>query len=154
MTTDLTFDECERILLAAHYGHLGCVHDGHPYVIPVTYVYKNTYLYSHTREGKKIDIMRKNPDICIQVEQVRAGNDWDSVICWGDFEEVTDHEEIREIHAMLADQYARIQEKTRLKPVSPLIENLSQIPDASAPKDVVYRLNIRKTTGKAQRPGR
>lgn len=151
MLIDLNFDECEEILLAGHYGHLGCIADGMPHVLPVTYVYKYGYLFSHTYEGEKIEIMRKNPNICIQVERVRAADDWESVICWGTFKEVTDHERLHEINLLLAQQYAKVRESGEA-PVMPLVSSLHEMEDPSGPKHVVYMLDIAKTTGKAQRP--
>ena len=149
---DLNPDECEELLQAGHYGHLGCGAEGDIYVLPITYIYRDKSLYSHTSEGQKINIMRKNPRVCVQFEKVRTGNDWESVICWGRFEEVTDPEQIKEIHLALAQQYGRIaMEGGNQSIVSPLITDLGQV-DKTKPADVIYRIAIEHMTGKAQRP--
>lgn len=147
MRTTLTFDQCEAVLLSRHYGHLGCSDDTIPYVFPVTYVYKNGYLYSHTYEGTKIDILRKNPQICLQVEFVKSGYEWESVMSHGVFEEVTDHAERHEIELMLADQYAAISLNEKVVPVSPVLTNLHRETIDVLKKSIVYRINVKQTTG-------
>lgn len=146
MRISLTFDECEHLLRSEHYGHLGCCKDSEPFVFPVTYAYRNGYLYSHTREGSKIDMLRKNPHVCLQVESVQTGYDWESVMCHGTFEELTDANERHEVELMLADQYAAISLKEGKIPVSPVtdmhretVEDLKQ--------SVIYRIDIKSTTG-------
>jgi uncharacterized protein len=40
--------------------------DGKPYVIPMNFGYRDGTVYLHgAQEGKKIGILRKNPDVCI-----------------------------------------------------------------------------------------
>jgi len=38
----------------------------------------------------KIDMMRKNPEVCFQTDMIENLSDWESVIAWGRFEEITD----------------------------------------------------------------
>jgi uncharacterized protein len=41
-----------------------------PYLAPMNFGFDGTYLYFHAaRQGQKIDILRKNPRICIEFEQ-------------------------------------------------------------------------------------
>lgn len=153
MRIDLTFEQCEGVLKKEHYGHLGCCMDGEPYVVPVTYVYEYGYLYSFTHDGQKIDMMRKHPNVCLQVESVRSGYDWESVICWGKFEEITDEKEKHDVQMLLADQYAAVTTgKNEDIPVSPLIQELNKQKKDDVKKSVIYRINIQKTTGKAEKP--
>lgn len=90
MPTDLTKEECEQVLVSNVYAHFGCVDGDEAYVVPITYVYRDGYIYSYTHDGRKIEIVRKNPKVCVQVEQVESGSAWRSVMCWGLFEEVAD----------------------------------------------------------------
>jgi nitroimidazol reductase NimA-like FMN-containing flavoprotein (pyridoxamine 5'-phosphate oxidase superfamily) len=74
-------------------GRIGC-HDGDlVYVVPISYAYDGEYVYFHSYEGKKIDIMRKNPKICFQIDEMKDMANWKSVIAWGEFEELNDYEE-------------------------------------------------------------
>ncbi len=152
MRTDLTFDECEEILESQHYGHLACAEDGQPFLYPITYVYKYGYIYSHTEVGTKINIFRKNPKLCFQVERVQSGFEWESVMCMGTYEEITDANEMYDIHMLLADSYAATSIKEGKVPVSPLLTELKKQKAEEIKKHVIYRINIQKTTGKAERP--
>ena len=60
--------DIERILSSASLCHLSMVDDGKPYVVPMNFGYANGALYFHSApEGRKIDVMRKNPDVCFSV---------------------------------------------------------------------------------------
>jgi uncharacterized protein len=148
MHNDLTSDRCEEILAANHYAHLGCSDDGQPYVVPVTYTYRDNYIYGVTQEGLKVDIMRKNPRVCVQIEQVE-NDKWESVVCQGIFEEITDGEEVQNVKLLLAEDYGSSLLKKGKGHVSPMVENLhkqqSHIQDAT----VVYRIKANHLTGKA-----
>ena len=47
--------------------YLGMVdHQGMPYVLPFNFGYENGIIYLHSaREGKKIDILKENPAVCV-----------------------------------------------------------------------------------------
>ena len=49
--------------------HLG-LHDGqYPYVVPMSYGYRDGRIYVHcAREGRKVDILRKNDRVCVEVD--------------------------------------------------------------------------------------
>src|SRR3989338_104966 len=108
MKIDLPQHRCEEILAANHYGHLGCCDDGEPYVLPVTYVYRDGFLYGFSEEGHKVEILRKNPKLCLQVERVESGLEWESVLCWGLFEEVTDAASIQAVKLLFGQQHGEI----------------------------------------------
>jgi nitroimidazol reductase NimA-like FMN-containing flavoprotein (pyridoxamine 5'-phosphate oxidase superfamily) len=90
MSRSLTDLEIRQLLQNQHYGHISCCTDPtRPYVIPVTYVYKDNVIYCHSFIGKKIEIMREQPSVCFQVEELISDTSWQSAICWGDFKELT-----------------------------------------------------------------
>lgn len=150
MITELDPSSCERLLADNHYGHLG-FHDGmEPHVLPVTYVFMDGYVYGYTLPGEKVEILRKHPHVCLQVERVETGYEWDSVACWGEFEEVTDPVELKDIRGMLADEHGEILLKEGKAPVSPLIKHLSD--RDGAPSGITYRVKIRRMTGRSERP--
>src|SRR3954471_3529287 len=74
-------------------GRIGCHADGKTYVVPVSYAYDGQYIYVHTQEGLKVDIMRKNPKVCFQIDMFHDMSNWQSVIAWGEFEELTERKE-------------------------------------------------------------
>lgn len=90
MMGKLNTEEIENLLKHAVLGRIGC-NDGHvTYVVPISYAYDGKYIYCHTYEGKKIDILRKNPSVCFEVEHIPDMGNWQSAITHGLFEELTD----------------------------------------------------------------
>ena len=62
-------EEIDSILERATVCRLGMCTDGEPYVVPLNFGHKNGRLYFHSAtEGKKLDILRKNPRICFEVD--------------------------------------------------------------------------------------
>lgn len=69
-------NQIQEILDTCSYLHLGLVDDGMPYVVPLNYgVTKDEsdghyVLYLHgAHEGRKLDIIRKNPNCCFTMER-------------------------------------------------------------------------------------
>lgn len=93
MLGDLHTQEIEDVLQNQLVGRIGCSADGETYVVPISYAYDGNYIYCHTKEGKKTNIMRKNPKVCFQVEEMRDMANWRSVIIQGEFEELTKKED-------------------------------------------------------------
>jgi nitroimidazol reductase NimA-like FMN-containing flavoprotein (pyridoxamine 5'-phosphate oxidase superfamily) len=85
-------------------GHLGCHADGTTYVIPLSYAYDNKAIYVRASNGLKMDLMKKNPSVCFQVDNTKDLSNWQSAICWGNFRELTDPGEISYAVKLLADR--------------------------------------------------
>ncbi len=144
---DLTQKDCERVLTSNYYGHLGYIHsNGEPHVLPITYLYQDGNIYSYTKEGEKLESMRKNPSICVQVEHVKNGFEWESVLCWGLFEEITDANDAHDIAVQIAEAHGKIVLATNESPVSPPLTHLQE----GIENNVVYRLKPRRMTGKSE----
>lgn len=83
-------DEIEDLLYRHHVGHLACVADGHPYVVPITYAYADGCVYGHTLPGRKLSALRANPHACFEVDERWDERTWRSVVAEADYEELTD----------------------------------------------------------------
>ena len=58
----------EEILRKGLVCHLAMVDQGKPYLVSMNYGFLGRSLYLHSaREGRKIEILRKNPEVCFQV---------------------------------------------------------------------------------------
>lgn len=90
---EMTSVESGRLLHRVGYGHLACCRSNQPYVVPIHYAYDEPTLYIYTTEGKKAEIIRVNPQICLQVEDVEDNENWMSVIVTGDAEQLFDEKE-------------------------------------------------------------
>lgn len=89
---DLTTDECLAVLSRAKVFRLACVRENQPYVVPLSLAYdkESGNLYGFVLPGQKLEWMRANPRICIEVDDVSAHDRWASVIGFGCFEELQD----------------------------------------------------------------
>ncbi|HET9826584.1 MAG TPA: pyridoxamine 5'-phosphate oxidase family protein [Chitinophagaceae bacterium] len=93
MLGQLSSDDIENLLHTQIVGRIGCNDDGVSYIVPISYAYDGECIYCHSYEGKKIDIMRKNPRVCFQVDETTDLGNWKSVIACGEFKELNDREE-------------------------------------------------------------
>jgi uncharacterized protein len=90
---EMSNGQIKEVLRRVGYGHLGMARGSHPYVVPIHYTYNDPYIYIYTTEGKKTEIIRDNPEVCLQVEEIRDDKDWQSVIATGEAVRITDREE-------------------------------------------------------------
>ena len=88
--------DSKKLLQRAGYGHLGMVSGTRPYVVPIHYAYDEPHVYIFTTEGKKTEIIETNAEVCLQVEDVTDGKNWQSVIIVGDAVRLTASEEIKQ----------------------------------------------------------
>ena len=127
-------DEVEDLLHRRHVGHLACVADGRPYVVPVTYVYAGGVIYGHTLPGRKLAALRADPRVCFEVEERSDDATWGSVVAEGVYEEPTDPAERRVALLRLAD-------------VGP-----AAVPPTDEAPGVVFRLRLTEKTGRFVAP--
>ena len=67
-------EKIKTIIEICHILHLGLFDEQYPYVVPVNYGYewneqKQLIFYIHgSRQGKKIELIQKNPQVCVQLD--------------------------------------------------------------------------------------
>ena len=145
MFGQLNREEIESVLHSQLLGRIGCHADGTTYIVPISYAYDGEYVYAHTHEGMKIGIMRKNPKVCFEVENMSNMANWKTVICWGEFEELMDEKERHGALEKLQD---------RILPAFPSVTTKlsSSWPFHSSDIDniqgLVFRIRLTKKTGR------
>lgn len=102
MLGELASAEIERLLETEWVARLGCHVSGRTYVVPITYAYAQGALIAHSAAGLKLDMLRANPRICVEIEHVDDLANWRSVIAWGEFEELRADEAERALDRFLA----------------------------------------------------
>jgi nitroimidazol reductase NimA-like FMN-containing flavoprotein (pyridoxamine 5'-phosphate oxidase superfamily) len=85
---ELSAIEIDDFLRSQRRGRLGCHDDGLTYVVPLMFVREDDCLYFHTIEGQKVNMMRRNPSVCFEVDELWENGSWISVIALGTFEEL------------------------------------------------------------------
>jgi uncharacterized protein len=140
--------EVESFLREQIIGRLACTADNQIFLVPITYVYERDYIYCHTHEGTKVEMMRKNPNVCFEVDSMENFSNWKSVIAWGEYEELAGNDAVEGMSIL----------SQRLRPfkVSETVQShlgISSIhvtPDSSL-KSVIFRVKVTKKTGKFER---
>lgn len=148
MLGDLTANQIETVLHREVVGRIGCHANNTTYIVPMTYAYDGQFVYGHTREGMKIDMMRKNPKVCFEVDVMENMSNWRSVIAWGTFEELKTPEEREKGMQQVIDH------------VMPLLTGEMTVSHAmidthgkyvEAMKGVLYRIKLTKKTGRYEK---
>ncbi len=140
MIKNLDKNETQKLLKEQKLGHLGCVlESGEPYVVPVNYLYKDDEIYIHCLPGQKLDALRANAKVCLQVDKIEDSCRWQSAIAFGEFREVKRMNEKIEI---LKGFSARFKHLTPVEAMSEEQWNLGGL--------VVFRLDIKRITGMAE----
>ena len=114
-------DEILKILSSQKICRIGLADDNTPYIVPVHYGYKDNALYIHcAKEGRKIDIIRKNSTVCFEIEHdVRIIADdtacrwttiYTSIIGYGKAELITDRPTVvKALNVIMKQQSGRAQ---------------------------------------------
>jgi uncharacterized protein len=95
MLGTLTETQMNNLLTMQAVGRIGYSDGRKSYITPVTYAFDGIYIYGQTNEGLKLEVMRRNPFVCFEVDSMVNMANWESVIIWGYFEELEDKEEIK-----------------------------------------------------------
>lgn len=145
MIGKLTKEEIEKVLKKQILGRIGCHADGTTYIVPISYAYDGTYVYAHTYDGLKMQLMRKNPKVCFEVDTMENMANWQSVICKGEFEEVTDPVERNAAieHLMLRRLPYITSELVKLTPYWPFQTN-----DTDSVDGIIFRVRLLEKSGR------
>lgn len=146
MLGKLNDKQIEQLLQHHNVGRIGCCNNNIPYVVPVNYVYENGIVYCHSGEGMKIRLMRNNPNICFQVDNIQDILNWQSVIARGRFEEITELEEKETALQKLIDEIAPYLKDSDSHPSHGITASDSDI--GNGVELVLYKLVLSETSGR------
>lgn len=149
MLGKLTDPQIEQVLQTQCVGRIGCCTDEKMYVVPVTYVYHDGYIYAHSKEGTKVKMMRKNPNVCFQVDAMENMTNWRSVILWGEYEELKSEKEQQAGMKIMMDRLAPFMTSETVRPVN----SSSHAPEVveKGLKAVAYRIRVFEKTGRFEK---
>jgi uncharacterized protein len=82
--------ECRDLLANAKVARLGCSFNDQPYIVPIVMAYEPDYVYFFSTFGKKVEWMRANPKVCVQVDSINGQSEWVSVIANGEYQELAE----------------------------------------------------------------
>ncbi len=136
--------ELRQILAGARVCRLAMSDGDRPYLVPLTFALDGDDLVFHSAtEGRKIDVLRRNPSVCFEVEEaveVRPAPTacdfsmrFRTVIGFGEVEFVTDPAERLRLLALFGPRYG----------ASP-----GPVPKSQLERTRVLRVRVRELTGK------
>lgn len=139
---DLDRDECLSFLARHNVGRLGLSHKDRVDIVPIHYVHHEGWLYGRTATGTKLDIVVHNRWVALEVDEVRALFEWQSVVVKGGL--------------YLLRKDGSEHERAIYERGVALVRTL--IPEAMTPEDPVperallFRVHIDEITGRAALP--
>ena len=110
-------NELQTIIQSAQVCRLALADHDTPYVVPMYFGMRDNTLYFHCApQGRKLDIIKRNPVVCFEIETdlciINTGKpcDWSSryasVIGYGNASLITDPKQKREALNIIVDHYA------------------------------------------------
>jgi len=149
MLGNLNEEQIIKLLNEQTIGRIGVSAGNMTYIVPITYIYDNNFLIGHTRTGQKVDMMRKNPNVCFEIDKMKDMSNWESVIIQGVYEELEGDTANTAFQKFF----------TRIKPMLPSItahphENIAKIRTTDISKkthSVIFRIRIIEKTGRFEK---
>jgi len=131
--------EKEEVLQRQHIGRLGVSDGERVFVFPLAYGYDGISAYFVSHEGLKVQIMRRRPRVCFQVDEITSPSEWWSVMLFGEFEELTQEAQRDAALDAILNQVG-----------APSVSSMAPYVDGPE-KIVIYRLRITEKTGRFER---
>jgi nitroimidazol reductase NimA-like FMN-containing flavoprotein (pyridoxamine 5'-phosphate oxidase superfamily) len=140
---ELTPAQCEEVLARTNVGRLACARHDQPYVVPLSFYFEQSdkTLYSFSAVGQKIDWMRGNPKVCVEVDEIHERLHWTTVVAFGRYEEIGHSEQE---HGARRRAYELFQQRADWW--LPGVGKLTTGEEHTTP--VIYRIRIDRMTGR------
>jgi uncharacterized protein len=147
MIGKLNDEQIDELLYSCSIGRIGCNDGYNTYIYPLNYVYAGKYLLCHSQIGSKIQVMRQNKRVCLQVDEIKHGTNWKSVMVLGDFREIEEERERYSAMKALLERklHTKISEEYLLQDTKQLHDSLQQSFNS---RPVFFRIVIEEKTGR------
>ena len=142
---EMTEQECRAILAGTNVVRLACARNNQPYIVPIHVDLDGEFLYGYATLGQKIEWMRQNPLVCLEIDELFTHGQWASVVVFGYYEELPhtpEYEGSRTVAERLFQRHPAWWEPA------------SVAPDPHEPRTpIVFRIRIDRVTGRRAAPG-
>jgi nitroimidazol reductase NimA-like FMN-containing flavoprotein (pyridoxamine 5'-phosphate oxidase superfamily) len=150
MIGKLSLQEIDEVLYESKLGRIGCSDGTKTYIVPISFVYDGKFIVAHSVDGMKIRMMRANPNVCFEVEEVKNHVNWKTVIAWGRFEEITNELERYEGMKLFVDRMMKLKISATAQP--PEISEMRVHPhQPGSVRPIIYRIRIEEKTGRYEK---
>jgi nitroimidazol reductase NimA-like FMN-containing flavoprotein (pyridoxamine 5'-phosphate oxidase superfamily) len=90
LISEMSGGQCRELIGRLGFGRLACAHQNQPYIVPIYFAYEPDHLYGFATLGRKVEWMRSNPLVCVEVDEVLSHYHWSSVVVLGRYQELPD----------------------------------------------------------------
>lgn len=147
---EMSVEECRELLARIRIGRLACARDNQPYVVPFHFacddrehLYSSTAnLYAFSMPGQKIEWMRANPLVCVEVDEIKRQDDWASIIIFGRYEELPDAPEFEAERKYAHEMFSR-----HAMWWQPAAVSLAHKQEAQNDHPIYFRIQVEKMSG-------
>jgi len=143
----LNTDQINNLLSSQVIGRIGCTDGKNVYIVPVTYTYDGKYIYGQTNSGKKLEMIRKNPNVCFEVDQMTDMKNWQSVVINGIFQELSAEEATKAKEIL----YNRIYTLETSSTIHSFGHEVSSPKHPKVIRPIMYRILITEITGRFEK---
>ncbi len=151
MLGELTEEEIVGLLERNMIARLGCNDGNETYVVPISYTLDQGTLLCHSREGMKINFMRRNPEVCVLIDEIRDFHVWSSVIVWGTYQELVEDDDVAYAQQFFSELMLSQKSQPSSLPPHSQQERYHHTKPEYLPS-IFYRIHIRKISGRFERP--
>jgi hypothetical protein len=146
MLGKLNNEEIEEVLNNNNLGRIGCSNGKKNYVVPINYVYDGKSILAHSADGMKIKMMRLNPSVCFEVDEITNNTSWKSVIAWGTYQEITGERERLDAMKIFVSRMLKLKISTTAHPPEMAEQRIHE--QHGSVKPVIYRILLAEKTGR------
>ncbi len=149
MLGELDDMQMNHFLLSQAVGRIACTDGKKPYIVPVTYVYDGKDIIGQTKEGKKLNILRTNSNVCFEVDAMQNMANWQSVIINGTFHELKGKEAEKARNYLFNHMWPFLTSAT-IHPHEHEV-SVSGVDDTNRIKPVMFRIRVKEKTGRFEK---
>ncbi|HET7352435.1 MAG TPA: pyridoxamine 5'-phosphate oxidase family protein [Gaiellaceae bacterium] len=134
---ELSRVEIDEFLRGQRIARLGCNAGDQTYVVPLIYAYENGAIVAVTTEGRKTEMLRENPRVCVEVDEYDSDGrgSWRSVIAYGTYDELAG-DAVEPALSLLRERFSRAAGR-------------AAAPRSLGPNVVVLRITLGDISGRA-----
>jgi nitroimidazol reductase NimA-like FMN-containing flavoprotein (pyridoxamine 5'-phosphate oxidase superfamily) len=145
---ELSRSECLAVLGRNSLGRLGYSRFDQPHIVPIYYSFDadRDMIYGFSMLGEKVEWMRRNPKVCLEVDEIADKDHWTSVLIVGRYREI--HRDPRELESR------RRAEQLFQQRAEWWLPGAAKLTSKEAANAVLYRISLDKMSGRrASRAG-
>jgi nitroimidazol reductase NimA-like FMN-containing flavoprotein (pyridoxamine 5'-phosphate oxidase superfamily) len=95
MIGTLTDLQMNHLLASQVRGRIACTNGKRSYILPFTYIFDGNYLYGELHDKRKMELLRKNPGVCFEIDLMHGLTNWQEVIVEGKIEQLSGEDEYK-----------------------------------------------------------